>query len=420
MTDKKKYSFLILSFFVFATLFPTLRLLIIGNGASTTISQYLFSALPDIFALVVLAYVSVHLFKSKTSIKIKPLDWAVIFFWLTNVIIGFIISGNLIISAYGFRMTYFPLCFYVVFRFCNDDLTERTLHKVFRWLLLIGIIGIVLYTLFYDQMVYMIHLSQPEAAVYFVIRMTSLFWTPVVFSTVMSATLLYFTYYFYSKGKWHYFIYMTLLVFCIIMSVSRGAMIASLISFVLISALSRSWERSFYASLMIIAVYFTTSFYIASPGEFLRWITDSTMETVMLKKGVSRTELWFNAFSNFNSHPLGYGLGKAGHIAHRFYSEGSTRADIFSTDGWFLKLANETGLWGLISYFCLMILYLITVLKRKLYNYRHSLNILFFSIVVLVNVQNFVSNVLDFYMFSFLFWTIFGASVKLMYEYQKQ
>ena len=84
------------------------------------------------------------------------------------------------------------------------------------------------------------------------------------------------------------------------------------------------------------------------------FIASSTAETIMIKKGLSRVDLWLGAFNDFINNPMGYGLGKAGHVAVRFFGKLSNEAATYSTDGWYLKLANETGIWGLFSYFTLL------------------------------------------------------------------
>jgi O-antigen ligase len=419
MMEKKKYPIVIWSFFVFATLFPTLRLLFIGNKGSETITEYIFSSLPDLFALLTLSFVFISLIRSRQAIHFKPMDWIVIAFGISNILLGFIVANNLIISAYGFRMTYYPMFFYFIFRFCSSEIINDTLKIIFNWFLIIGIAGIILYVFFYEQMMYMIQLSQEEAATYFVVRMSSVFWTPVVFSVFAASAFLYFSFLYLTKAKWHHLLFMAILAFCILMSISRGTIIATLIAFILLSLLIRNWKRSLHSLLIIITVYFIAAFYIATPSEFFNWLLYSTMDTMSFKKGLTRVDLWTNAIANFREHPLGYGMGKAGHVATRFFSENSTEADVYSTDGWFLKLANETGIWGLLSYLFLAISYFYLYIKNKILLQKANLLVFLFCVFVMVNIQNIVSNVLDFYLFSFLFWTLFGASVKLLYDHQK-
>jgi hypothetical protein len=414
--ENKIFHYLILSFIIFGSLFPTIRLLVIGSRTSQSAIQFIFSASPEIFACLILAFMSISFIYCKNKIIFKPIDWIVLAFTLSNTIIGFIIAQDIIVSIYGFRMTYFPVLFYFVFRFCKPDDTSKSLRMIFYWFLFIGIVGIILYFLFYDLMLKMILLGSEGAAEYFIVRMTSIFWSPVVFSTFMSVAFLFFYFLFLTKEKWIYLLFIVILVFCIIMAMSRGAMISSLVAFFLLSLLIRNWKNILYSFLAITAIYLLATYVIASPGEISSWMANSTMETVEMKKGVTRVDLWVNAFKNFSEHPMGYGLGKAGHVAARFYGKTSQEADVYSTDGWFLKLMNETGVMGLISYFIMAVIYLILFLKKKVFRSKTTLLLFFFTMFIMVNVQNLVSNVLDFYLFSFLFWAMMGASVKLLYE----
>jgi hypothetical protein len=420
MKETKIYAALILLFFIFATVFPTIRLLSIGHGGSASLFEFVISALPDIFAVVVIIFSFFAILKNRKEIHFRFFDWVLISFALSNVIIGFIIADDVLISLYGFRMTYFPVCFYFLFRFCNDDFSSRTLNKIFYWFFLVGAAGIILYVGFYDQMVYMLNLSQAELQMYFIVRMTSVFWTPVVFAAFMGTGFLYFCYRYFTTGKWYFLLLLMIMEICILMSMSRGSIIAAIFAFILLSLLVRNWKRSAITLVTIVAVFFMTTYYIASPGEVFWWIAGSTMDTFGLRKGVSRVDLWLKAFANFKDHPFGYGLGKAGHVAARFYNENSVDADVFSTDGWFLKILNETGIWGVASYLFLAASYLIICLKSKLLKNKTGLLLFFFTMFIMINIQNIVSNVLDFYLFTFLFWAMLGASVSMIYKNQKQ
>lgn len=418
MKEKKIYAALILLFFIFAAIFPTLRLLSIGTDVSGSLWEYAFSALPDIFAVVVLAFTFIHIIKNLKEISFRYFDWVVLFFAFSNVIIGFIVAGNFLISLYGFRMTYFPISFYFLFRFTNNNFSEKTLRKIFYVFLLVGLAGIVLYFGFYDQMLYMLTLSQEELQIYFIVRMTSIFWTPVVFAAFMATGFLYFCYQYFITGRWYFLAISLVFEICILMSLSRGAIVAAIFAFILLCILIRNWKRAAIALLTMVMIYLVTTSYIASPGEVFWWIAGSTVDTFGLKKGVSRVDLWLKAFANFRSHPFGYGLGKAGHVAARFYNETSAEADVFSTDGWLLKILNETGIWGIASYLLVVISYFYLCLKNKLLYNKSSMLIFYFIMVIMVNLQNVVSNVLDFYLFTFLFWAMLGTSVNIIYQKQ--
>ena len=114
---------------------------------------------------------------------------------------------------------------------------------------------------------------------------------------------------------------------------------------------------------------------------------------------------------------LGDGLGKSGHVAARFSDplQGqnaavSSKVSIASTDGWYLKLANETGIWGLFSYFILSGTLFIVSIKYMIKN-SFGLYSFLFTLFVIVNIENITSNVLDFYLFSYLYWFLLGVMI---------
>jgi hypothetical protein len=403
-------------FISFATLFPTARLLSIGSRGSVSIAEYLISAMPDLFAGLIMLLTFLFILKNKKQLQLKVFDWVFLAFIFTNVLIGFIMAGDLKISLYGFRMTYYPMFFYFILRFTDPEAIQKMMRGIFYWFLLVGAAGVVLYFLFFGVMEYMIQLSQEArpAPTYFIVRMTSVFWSPVVFSTFMAVSMMYFYYRFLTKGRWYYMLIMALLVFCVIMAMSRGTVISLLLGFILLSALGKDWKKALITLAMIVIVFLFTAYYIATPGEVFFWMAQSTADTIGLKPGITRVDLWMNAIENFREHPLGFGLGKAGHVAVRFYDENSPNVDIYTTDGWFVKTMNETGIFGILSYLSVAVFYFITFLRSGAVRRKDLTILLFFSIFVMINIQSIVSNVIDFYLFSFLFWTMTGASVLLM------
>jgi O-antigen ligase len=76
-----------------------------------------------------------------------------------------------------------------------------------------------------------------------------------------------------------------------------------------------------------------------------------------------------------------------------------------ATDGWYLKLANETGFFGLISFTFLFLFLLFRLFLAK----KNALTFFFFLILTMVFLVNVVSNVLDYFMYNTLFWFLMGA-----------
>ena len=110
---------------------------------------------------------------------------------------------------------------------------------------------------------------------------------------------------------------------------------------------------------------------------------------------------------------MGYGLGKAGHVARRFFKDDDKTASVYSTDGWYLKMACETGGWGILSFTIISFLYFFQSLKY-LRKKRGTINLFFFLIFIFTSIQNLGSNVLDFYIFANLYWLIIGFSQNMI------
>lgn len=153
----------------------------------------------------------------------------------------------------------------------------------------------------------------------------------------------------------------------------------------------------------------------------LSYISSSTVSTVIhlfLPKTVNsdsntRVSFWKIAFDDFINKPMGYGLGKAGHVARRFFKDDDKSASVYSTDGWYLKMACETGVWGILSFTIISFFYFFQSLKY-LRKKRGTINLFFFLIFIFTSIQNLGSNVLDFYIFANLYWLIIGFSQNMI------
>lgn len=409
---------LCISFFVFGTFFPTIRLLLLGSQGSTNAFQFLFSALPELFFLVFLT-LGFRLILKNGIPKFSGLDYALLIYVCYNLIVGFYLANDLKLSIYATRMTYFPMGMYFVFSWINQEQLDLELlvARIFRFFTWIAGIGIVLYFVFPNIQNYFLKLNSPLIAEYFIIRMTSVFWTPVVFGVFVSSSILYAFYAYLKTHQTKFLAHLTILFICLFMSVSRGSMIVETIGILLLAAFAKNWKKLVHVLVLKIVVFLAVSFYISNPVEFFDWILTSTSETAGLKSGVTRVELWMQSFETVKSHPFGLGLGKAGHVATRFLSDSNLEnVSIASTDGWFLKLMLETGFLGVLLYILVALYLSILVIKFMLNN---SFGFMSFAWVlfIIVNIQNLVSNVLDFQLFTFLFWMIVGImSLKLKQE----
>jgi hypothetical protein len=399
-------------FFIFGSLFLTFRLLLIGSKASDSITEYSISILPELFVLFILIYFLIPIVQKKTILKFNYFDWIVISYIFFNVLIGVSIAQNLKVSLYAIRMSYLPMLFYFYSsNYAFDIIDMKSLvDKIFKWLVVVGVIGLVLYFGFFDMMMAMILKTKSVASEYFIVRMTSIFWTPVLFGTFMTTSYLYFFYKSTQSNSILNYSFQAIIAICVFLSVTRGAIVILFIGLILLTIISRKWKPFLISLTIMTIVFISVAYYIATPAIFLDWIWHSTSETIGLKKGVTRVDLWIQAFSDFKDYPLGRGLGKAGHVAARFFDKSSVEASATSTDGWFLKLANETGVFGLFSYFVLSLLLFISSI-HYIRKFGYDFFSFLFVIFIVINIQNLVSNVLDFYLFSYLYWLLIGIMI---------
>jgi O-Antigen ligase len=417
ISDSKTFRRLLIFFFAFGLIFPTLRVLLMGNATSTNIFQYLIASVPELIVLTLTIHTCVLLFRAENKMQLKKLDWMVLGFITSNVILGFILAQNIKLSLYGFRMTYLPMLFYFLIRLYDirDDALRKMLFNIFLTLVFFTVAGHILYFFIPDIMVEMILKSGGEVTEYFIMRMTSLLWTPVVFGTFTIAGFLYFFYRALKDDRWTDYFFMAILWSGTVLSISRGAVISLLFGLIIFSCYYFKRRVIIKTFVMMTAVLILISNLFESPSESLKWFWKSSIETASLKKDITRVELWKMGYKNLKQHPFGRGLGMSGHIGTRFMNIETKDADIYSTDGWYLKLGNETGVWGLLSYLALSITFVVALFKQA----KRSKDVfLFFLLVFFIafNTQNMVSNVLDFYLFSYLFWLLMGIAVNQYYK----
>jgi hypothetical protein len=403
---------LIVAFAVFICIFPTIRLMLFGSRESGTGLELFVSALPEVMMLLIFLF-AIFLFGNRyKQSKIPLFDKLMAGFILFNVILGFILSADLKISLYGFRVTYFTMFFYFIGRFFQgyEEVTDAVLQRIFRWLMGFGVLGIIVHFGFPDWERHMIELTGRPQSAYFIPRITSLVWTPVLFGTLMAIASIYFSFrILYNENKWNYAAFTTTWI-CLFLSVSRGPIIAFLVGLIFLSGLMKKWKS--FAKIISIALISASLLSLTLTGslKMLEWMVTSTAETMTMTGGLSRVERWIITFKDIKERPYGYGLGKAGETAFRFLKDTQVPAAVYSTDGWFFKQCCETGIEGLLTYLILAAMFFFPFMK---FAKKNSLTLVSFStaLIVMINAQNVVANTLDFHPFMGIYWMIIGFSV---------
>jgi hypothetical protein len=410
----KNIGAILLVFFIYICISPAVRLLLIGGGEMKNIAEFVLTALPDFLFMVVAVIGLIGWFKGN-RFEIVFFDKVVFMFILFNTVYGFVLSRNVFISAQGFRITYLPVIFYFIGRAfsSNKSISEKVAGNIFSWFMVFGVIGLILHFAFRSMEVHLIELSGHLQTAYFIPRIGSLVLMPVLFATMMAMAALYFYFRVLKGGDiWHY-IAIAILWSCIFLAVSRGPIMAFLISFLFFTFFFKQWKRSLAVFGIICLVSSFWSYILVGSFAPIAWLFSSAADTLEFGAGITRVELWKRSIHDFMTHPWGYGLGHAGVVAIRFLKGTDTPAAVYTSDGWFLKILCETGIPGLASYLFLCGVFFFKGI-RFIFKDKSSFFTLVFAVFLMINAQCIVGNTLDFYPYVAVYWLLLGFAVNFM------
>lgn len=417
--------------FAFQALFILARGLLIGNNAATNIYELIIATAPDFFILVIFSIGLLMFIKNDfKSEKIVFFDVLILIFFVSNILLGIILANNILYSFYAIRLTYLPMLMYYSIRFYCSSYRysdyKSILDGIFNWYILFAICFLILYLFFPKVDISLVKFVGGEINYYIIRRMGGVFFSPVGWGTFMAAAAIYYFVKLNSNFSASNLIVFCLFWFCLILSVSRGAIISFYVGCVLVCFLTKQFKPFLKALLVPLIIFLIYGFFNPPALSLLGFVSTSSIETMQgtgeenkkivlseadgnLVKGIqnTRVKFWKLSLRDFTRNPMGYGLGKAGHIGNRFFSSPSQRknASIYSTDGWYLKLANETGIWGLITYLVIFIFHLYFILKNSIL-LKNELFLFSFVLFVMIAIQNVMSNVLDFYSFACFYWLV--------------
>lgn len=445
--DSKKIIALLFLHPILITVYPVIRILIFGSGAATNFAEMFFGFLPDLY-LYSLFCLSVVKNKEKLLNKrnYTIIDYSVLLFFIVNVIIGLVFMSNLKAGYQAFRLTYLPvLAFFILwlnFEKKYSDWVYHLLNKIFIWYFVIAVSGLLLYFVFPGLENYLIERSGGKHFEYIIRRMGSFIFNPVPLGTLLSVASLYYSHLLISRGDKKYYFILIILLISLLLTVSRGAIIAYILAALIYLVFNKFTKRSVWLLLIWFVTFFSFSFIVSNlnyisdlfsgnqveqvngvsnkGGEVnlnrSSWMYNSTINTAKMDSSVSRVKLWKISFEDFKARPLGYGFGNSGHIATQYFGKNNlkSKAAIHATDGWFIKLATETGVIGLLAYLTLCIAICYALIKNKAKMVK-NIWLFFACFFILVNIQNVGSNVLDYFCFAPLFWimiSLFSLQLK--------
>ncbi len=416
---------MLLGFYLLAWVFPTIRLLLIGAHASASWLELILSAIPDMAILLMYSATALAIHQQvgwrKFIASFNGIDKMFLVFVLFNVLWGAWRANDLVIAGYGFRLTYFATGFYLIGKLLaadSDTRIENFLKNFFLLTVIFASLSWLIYFFYPEVNARMTAIMGGQELAYFIIRMSAFVWSPTVFGTLMAMAATWFLYRAYHDLDAANFICFAITFSCLVMSVSRGPILAYTITFVMLAVLFHKNYKSNLAALLVMGLaLFFIDWYLALGGKLFYWLLGSTFDTLSLREGLSRVELWERSFAAFVANPMGYGLGKAGHVALRFTDTTTGPVVIYATDGWFLKIACETGIVGLILYLVAAAAYFFRAAKF-VWNQRHTVVTFILIIFLQVNATAVVSNTLDYFPFITLFWLLVGFSAQRVYHYQ--
>jgi len=418
-------------FFAFLCLFPTLKFYISGTS-NRTLFDFFISSIPDIFSVILF----LHFYLKIKTEKLHQFDKLYLGYFLFSIIYGIVLSRDAMAIALGFRLSYLPMLFYFIGKSIyisskdQNDFETKYLNKIFQLFIGVAFIGLMLYFLFPQYNTEMIKQISGVVSEYVIIRMTSILWSPVVFATFLSFAILFYCYRYFKNQITNKteFAYIIIGWIALILTVSRGALVAFVISLILILIVFRNRRKSIRLIIWLIVFYILAlalasiqKQLISHEGNYvelfyslIHFTFQSTADTFVLEKGLTRVELWRRSWESFIQQPWGYGLGKSGHIAWRLFKDTLTPSSPYSTDGWYLKLLGETGIIGATFFLILVFVFVKQTIKNKLISNK-SITTFLGIVISFTMIQNIVSNVFDYFIIAPLIYMMLGYYTQLFY-----
>ncbi|MCI8871316.1 MAG: O-antigen ligase family protein [Lachnospiraceae bacterium] len=351
----------------------------------------------------------------KKDFKINKPDFAWIIFFL-NWGLGLAVSsinGYPLLGISGFHLSAIPMLLFYIVVYDNAHLDVSIfINQFLKIATIVALVGLVAY--YARPSVYCQLFStagnQIDAADY--VRFVSFFFTPNVcgcfLAIAISISLVEFLY----KHKWGYLGLIILFVYCVILTLSRGAWLFTVSSFLITFCLMK--PKVGLPIFFIIGIGF--AFYYLSDNDLLN--SNNFMTNIIKDRVISifdrtntssygRVSAAMDALKQLKYNPWGYGLGMATTAQINY----GNISNISTIDGFYMKSVIETGILGIV-YVCTFVIWL---LERSFWSYRGSKNeagALAILVVIGFLLQSVGSNTFDFICTAPWVWIILGIAVK--------
>jgi O-antigen ligase len=320
-----------------------------------------------------------------------------------------------------------PMLLYFSIRLVPKDFDQylRLIHLILSISSVVAIIGILFYYFVPIEIMNIWYASNEFTIGYYqnIRRMDSIFWSPVVFGSLMAASsILCYSLTFGSnndKYRSAYYIGIVLFTYCCVLSLSRGSWVNLLIGLSTIMLIKIRTNPGFIGFLLIVIISAMIGVYGASNSEdpWVKHIATIFSSNKELGSGeINRQEQREAGWDDIRKNIVfGRGLGKSGYIAGRD-SENNEVDYAVTADNWYLKYFQESGIVGFIVFIYFIVYFIIYMLK----SYVNTKQVQHKSLVLGIcacfigfSFQAYGSNAWDFPMLNSILWVLIGVGVNI-------
>lgn len=401
---------IVLMLVLYIPFYTLIRLTLIEIGLGTLSAA--FNYLRDFFILFLFSLMCI----SSRSFYLMKKDSIWILFFI-NWIIGLLISvlnGYAILGISGLHLAVLPMLLYLIVAYnsrlnIDGDLVIDIFLKI---AMICAITGLIYYYQRPEYYKTLFTLAGNEINASDYVRFVSVFFTPNVCGCFFSIALVASLVRMINRKQVLYAIPICIFGLCIILTLSRGAWLFSIVAVLLyLCILKPKIGLAISVPIFILFIY----------GSITNWqfgVFDSFMGNIVKDRFLSlfdsnnsssfgRVDNWNEALSLLKRSPFGYGMG-VGTTAQ--VSRGIETA-VKVIDGFYMKCFAETGVLGLL-YVAGIVMWIVTRFFRVCRTYRTEISYIAFLVGCGFLCQSIGSNTFDFVCTAPFIWILLGLSAR--------
>lgn len=329
--------------------------------------------IPDILFVLILLALALRNFENSSgrSARATKLRWAVYLFLIISVLQIFnpnIPSLNL--GLEGFRKTSFYLIALIIGTYLNWG--EGNVKSLYKFILILGMpICIYAFKQYFSPSSFdALMISRNNAGISTLVifgknRAFSIFASPFTlgyFGNIIFAIGLYF---YANERKWVYLLAALVGVGSVVLSNTRVNLVAAFMVFSLVFLFYFFTPRRFYFFLGILLLLVPVFIYVNFDQTFAALFQSLSIEQVLVdQRFITRFDVYQVAFEKIrNNWLLGYGVGSAGDTLGGYFKNGV----YITPHNMFIKVFFETGIFGLLIFFSIWIVWLLGNRKSSIH-----------------------------------------------------